>query len=660
MGNIFEELDRILKAVNEAETPAEKDAAMETAKKIVKSIPVSPEMETADQGKFKAWEKIAKYFYTLSMGGMPGAGISRKDDVDLPDNDIIDPKMKGKISGKVEDKEFEKNTVVWDDDEETEKLKKEIEVNALGEDDDFDDFDYRDNQFGDDIDMDDVDTDDMEGGGGGGGDDSDKSEDEKLRDAIDDAMDKLDGGKSKSKSKSKSSSGGEDGEEGEEGNESGSSGGESGKKGKSKGRGGQPGGDDEGEGDDEGGDENGRGPGGDPVDNPYGSDGPGGDHNPGGEPGGDPSSDHGGEPGSAGGRTPEVPLTEKEKRLKEIRDAIENGSIDDVEKSIERAKEGDKEAKEIAGETIGTVSDDQLAGDMEKAGVSKKDIEEMAQKKKDNKMAELDDDAMDTLKKDVIDGLEEKCKKKGGSALAKTIVKNALKSKVNDDEWRHMLKLFLKAKAVNKGDMSKSMSGTKYGHKNHLWRDAVLPTKTVGHGQVQRIYCFIDFSGSVNRDLVFVFLGRVIDLCYELNYTDVVIYGFGEKIVLPKEINGRELKRYGKEVILSQTWDFIETQTPGPCTENFEDVAYEILKIKRKERDAVYLIFGDGLWEDPSVGPMCLKSICGEKMLDRMCVLTYYDESSYWFSTYKGDISVLRNLVGMKNVICTKVSRIVE
>jgi hypothetical protein len=353
-------------------------------------------------------------------------------------------------------------------------------------------------------------------------------------------------------------------------------------------------------------------------------------------------------------------LTEKEKRLKEIRDAIKNGSIDDVEKSIERAKEGDKEAKEIAGETIDSVSDDQLTGDMEKAGVSKKDIEEMAKKKKDNKMAELDDDAMDSLKKDVIEGLEDKCKKKGGSALAKTIVKNALKSKVNDDEWRHMLKLFLKAKAVNKGDMSKSMSGTKYGHKNHLWRDAVLPTKTVGHGQIQRIYCFIDFSGSVNRDLVYVFLGRVIDLCYELNYTNVVIYGFGEQIVLPKEINGKDLKRYGKDVVLSQTWDFIETQTPGPCTENFEDVAYEILKIKRKERDAVYLIFGDGLWEDPSVGPMCLKSICGDKMLDRMCVLTYYDESGYWFSRYKGDISVLRNLVGLKNVICTKVSRIVE
>ena len=181
--NIFEELDKILKSVNESE---EVETAKEKAERIVKAIPVNPEMETEEQGKQKAWEKLAKYFYKLSSGGMPGDKLTRNDDIDLPD-DFLDPKMKGKMSGKMEDKEFEANKVVWDQDEEMEKLEKDIEVNMHGSDDDFDDFDYRDNSFGDDRDMDDVDTDDLENDGGGSGDDSDKSEDEKLRDTIDNA-----------------------------------------------------------------------------------------------------------------------------------------------------------------------------------------------------------------------------------------------------------------------------------------------------------------------------------------------------------------------------------------------------------------------------------------------------------------------------------------
>jgi hypothetical protein len=153
-------------------------------------------------------------------------------------------------------------------------------------------------------------------------------------------------------------------------------------------------------------------------------------------------------------------------------------------------------------------------------------------------------------------------------------------------------------------------------------------------------------------------LGRVIDLCEELNYTDIVIYGFGTHIVLPRKINGRMLRKDGKDVVLAQTWDFINSQNPGASTENFRDVAEEIMEIRKKQRDAVYLIFGDALWQDPIVGPMCLKTICGDRLLDRMCVLTYYDTDSYWFDIFKGCISMLKELVGLKNVFTTKVSRI--
>ncbi len=590
--NIFEELDKILKSVNESE---EVETAKEKAERIVKAIPVNPEMETEEQGKQKAWEKLAKYFYKLSSGSMPGDKLTRNDDIDLPD-DFLDPKMKGKMSGKMEDKEFEANKVIWDQDEEMEKLEKDIEVNMHGSDDDFDDFDYRDNSFGDDRDMDDVDTDDLENDGGGSGDDSDKSEDEKLRDTIDDALDKM------------SDSGDLDDGDQQSGQEGGQQGGQ------------------------EGGQEGGQ---------------------QGGQQGGSQEGSGGKNSGNG------APETRKDKRLKELKNAIDNNDTKAMDQSIDKLKEGGDGSGELAGERIGEVSDKDLRGDMSKAGISEKDIDEMSKASKDNKMGEMSEEEAKKLKKHVVDGLEKKCKEKGGSALAKTIVKNALKSKVNDDEWRSMLKLFLKSKSVNNGDMSKTRNGIKFGHKNHLWRDAVLPTKGPSRGTVQTIYCFVDFSGSVEQDLVYTFIGRVIDLCEELNYTDIVIYGFSSYISLPKKINGRMLKKDGKDVVLAQTWDFISAQIPKPkrYTENFRDVANEIMEIRRRQRDAVYLIFGDALWQDPIVGPVCLKSICGERLLDRMCVLTYYDKDNY-YDIFTGCISMLKELVGLKNVITTKVSRI--
>ena len=584
--NIFEQLDKILNSVNESEKV---DTAKEMAERIVKAIPVNPEMETEEQGRQKAWEKLAKYFYKLSMGGSPDDKLTRKDDIDLPD-DFLDPKMKGKMSGKMEDKEFEANKVVWDQDEEMEKLEKEIDVDMHSSDDDFDDFDYRDNSFGDDIDKDELDTDDLDNDGGGSGDDLDKSEDEKLRDTIDNALDKM------------SDSG--DLDDGDQ-------------------QSGQQGGQEVGQ--------------------------------EGGQEGGQQGENKEGSGGKNSGNG--APETRKDKRLKELKNAIDNNGTKAMDQSIDKLKEGGDGSGELAGERIGEVSDKDLRGDMSKAGVSEKDIEEMSKASKDNKMGEMSEEEAKKLKKHVVDGLEKKCEGKGGSALAKTIVKNALRSKVNDDEWRSMLKLFLKSKSVNSGDMSKTKNGIKFGHKNHLWRDAVLPTRGPSKGTVQTIYCFVDFSGSVEQDLVYTFLGRVIDLCEELNYTDIVVYGFGGNIVLPRKINGRMLKKDGKDVVLAQTWDYINSQKPGSWTENFRDVANEIMEIRRRQRDAVYLIFGDALWQDPHDGPMCLKSICGERLLDRMCVLTYYDKDNY-YDIFTGCISMLKELVGLKNVITTKVSRI--
>jgi hypothetical protein len=169
----------------------------------------------------------------------------------------------------------------------------------------------------------------------------------------------------------------------------------------------------------------------------------------------------------------------------------------------------------------------------------------------------------------------------------------------------------------------------------------------------------VDFSGSVEQDLVYTFLGKVIDLCVELKYTNVHVYGFGERLVEPRILNKKSLKD-GTDVALSQTWDYINSQNPGSSTENFKSVAEEINKIKRKERDAVFLIFGDALWNDHYVGPVHLKyDIMNTKYLKDICVLAYYtSENGFWYRSFAGTINILKELVGIEHIITTKAESI--
>lgn len=587
MISILEQLDAILN-INESEESVE-----EKAEKVVKSIPINPEMETKEQGLAKAWEKFAKYFYKLRSEGGDDP-VTSTDEMDIPD-DFIDPILKGKMSGKPQDKEFKKNKVLWDDND-LEKLKKEIELDLAGDSDGFDDFDYKDNEFGDSGDTSDLDTSDMDpSGGSGSGDDSDKSEEDRLKDAIDNAIDKLKqdketGGDSGSKS-SGSQSEGESG--GESGSESGSS---------SSGE----------------------------------------------------SSDSSSSSGSKSGK----PTSAKDKKLSELKDALENGDESGFDSAMDKLKDGDDGSGKLAGEHRDSVSDEEFRSDMEKAGISDEDIDEMTDTKNKNTSEDISKEEMEKLKKDVVDGLEKKCEKRGGSALSRTVVKNAMRAKIDNDEWKEMLKIFLKGKSVMKGDTTKAKNKTVYGHKNHLWRDAVLPTRTYGHGVIQKIYCFIDFSGSVNQDLVYTFLGKVIDLCQELSYTDVIVYGFGDKIVLPRKINGKMLRSKGKDVVLSQTWDYINSQNPGGGSENFEDVAHTINEIRRKDKDSVFLIFGDAIWScygNPHK-PIYLKEVCGAKVLDDICVLTYYMGNGE--GMFAGEIAYLREIVGLEHIITTKAESI--
>lgn len=138
-------------------------------------------------------------------------------------------------------------------------------------------------------------------------------------------------------------------------------------------------------------------------------------------------------------------------------------------------------------------------------------------------------------------------------------------------------------------------------------------------GENPNIYCFVDFSGSVNQDLVYNFLTRV----FKYNSNKVCVYGFGSQLSEPYVLDNESLKDE-IDVALYKTWHFISSQKVGTHTENFINVANEINNIKQEDKDAVIFIFGDGYWDDPKVGLHCLDTELDEEYyLDDICVLTY-------------------------------------
>lgn len=597
--NIFEQLNVLLSEAKESPKAEKSD------------IPIHPEMETEEQGKIAAYEKIRKLFQKLSMGSGGTVSINNRRP-EIPD-DIIDPMFKEPPKS-VKDKTFDKNKLVGWDEEPEDKIEKEVDLEKGGEEDDeFDDFDYRDNPFGDEDD-DENDTQDF--------DEDDRSEDEKLRDNIKDAIDSLDDDKDDFDSKS--------GGNGEDEDDSGANWNFPEDEGYPGPQGGQQGG------------------------------------KQGGEDGGYPGPQGGPQGGQQGGGTPNSgqgsvqSQTNKQKRLEDLKKSLDSKGMKDFRDKMDDIKKNttDNTIKDdsIAGQ-INTPTDETFKDEMEKSGFDKKRIDEMNRKKNEKSGEDYNESEIDEIKKKIIDGLEHSCEEKGGSALASTIVKTAVKKKLNNDEWTELLKLFLKAKSINKGKLSTNNKGIGWGHKNHLWRDAVLPKSTPSKGTIQNIYCFVDFSGSVNKDLVYTFLGKVIDLCSELKYTDVKVYGFATTLSLPRTLDSRSLSK-GNDVALSQTWDFINEQNLDGGTENFYEVTEEINKIKRKEKDAIILIFGDAFWESQTVGPKCLRyEIDNTMYLDDICALTYFSSMN---SRFVGCINLLKEIVGLKHVITTKASSIKE
>ena len=170
------------------------------------------------------------------------------------------------------------------------------------------------------------------------------------------------------------------------------------------------------------------------------------------------------------------------------------------------------------------------------------------------------------------------------------------------------------------------------------------------------LYCFIDLSGSVNREFVYTFLKEVIGCCIEYKYNTVSVYGFGEQLTEPYKLNIDSLSLTDIDdiaVLLNQSWDFLSSQKIGDSTENFVNIAKEMYKIKMDERNAAFMIFGDGHWEDANVGPKNFKrTVDGENI----CVLAYYNNDDD--SRFDECIATLTDAGKLKNVITTHVKEL--
>ena len=339
--------------------------------------------------------------------------------------------------------------------------------------------------------------------------------------------------------------------------------------------------------------------------------------------------------------------------------------VDKLGKDIEDALDDSRTGSgELAGETLDdTPSSDSLESDMKKAGFSDKDIEDMKKAKDTDLSSHIDEDK---IAKEAMAEMDKRAKERGEertSSLSRTIMRNVLKGKISNMEWKEMVGVFLKSKSKSTGGSLSKSKTTGWGDKKHLWRDAIMPKTTMSGGDLDEINCFIDFSGSVSQPLVFSFLQRVLQMCTKLSFGKVNVYGFAYELSEPFVIKKKDLVKGDDdktEEFLKKMWSFIASQELDGRIENFEEVAKEILKLKRKNHDTPILIFGDGLWgvsyPNPKP-PMCLKEICPRYLKD-ILALVYYKKDTYYEDIVKAEVGYLKDMVGLKHVVTTEIDEL--
>ena len=122
------------------------------------------------------------------------------------------------------------------------------------------------------------------------------------------------------------------------------------------------------------------------------------------------------------------------------------------------------------------------------------------------------------------------------------------------------------------------------------------------------------------------------------------------------------LKKDGYETVLSETITFFDLpeNDVGGSIEDFSLVGYEINKIKKNDKDAVIFIFGDGVWTfygnwNP---PTKLNETCPRWIKDIIAFVFYNNKDEL---EYLGkEISLLKDVVGIQDVIVTKASEMKE
>ena len=621
--NIFEQLDVLLKSTNKLNESVKYE-----------DLPIEPTMATAEQAR----EYIRKYFIGVlenedeDGGGGGGKGFAP---VEPPPPPFSREKSDKSDAGGDEDRNWTDKDLEWDDDDFLKSLEMEAEDLKLGEDgeegDEYDDFtDKTSKKPGG------GDGDDEGAGEGEGGDDED--------DEDDDFTDKT------SKKPGGSGEGG-DGDEDDDDETSLGSGRGSDKK--------------EDADDDDASGEGGESAIGEKKD----------------------GSGHDGESGDSSKNLKDKidelvdELSDKyesdKERLKEIKDMADNEdtSEEDIDEKMDidkaKSKERKRKLESLVGTLEKTLTKEEMDREIEAADkLSKEEIEKMKKDISDiMKDAEVpSDEEYDRLRKEAMEELNKKCK--GHSKLATSILYHSLKTpKLDKGDWDKIIEKVMRKRSKNSSDKVSNSKVKKIivGDKKHLWRDVRLGYKTIKRGDdKQSIYCFIDYSETVRyeKGLIVTFLGKILEMTQKLKYTDLHLYTFADRLSVPRIINEEMISKEGYETVLADTIKFFELPENyvGGAIEDFSLVGYEINRIKKNDRNAIIFIFGDGIWTfygnwNP---PTKLNEICPNWIKDIIAFVFYKNENSFKMNKVGKEISQLKDVVGIQDVIVTKASEMKE
>lgn len=682
--NIFEQLDVLLKSTNKLNESVKYE-----------DLPIEPTMATAEQAR----EYIRNYFIEVlenddeDGGHGGGEGFAP---IEPPPPPFSREKSDKADEGGDADKTWTDKDLEWDDDDFLKDLEMEADDLKLGEDgeegDEYDDFIDKKSKTpvgssgesdGKGGDGDEEDDETSLGSGRG----SDEKEDTDDGDDVSDESEEGDGSSKKDDDK-KDDETSTDGDSGDGDSSDGkkSKGGKASKGGKtSKGDGDEMGGEDMDMGGTDGEDSIGEKKDGESSKDGEGSgkgDGENGDN--------DTFTDGSGHEGESGDSSKDLKdkidellseLTDKyesdKERLKEIKEMVddENISEEDIDEKMDidktKSKEMERKLKSLAGTLEKTPTKEEIDREIEAADkLSKEEIEEMKKDFSDiMKDAEVpSDEEYDRLRKEAMEELNKKCK--GHSKLASSILYHSLKTpELDKSDWDKIVEKVLKKRSKNSSDKVSTSKVKKIvvGDKKHLWRDVRLGYKTIKRGDdKQSIYCFIDYSATVRyeKGLIVTFLGKILEMTQKLKYTDLHLYTFADSLSVPRIINDEMISKEGYETVLADTIKFFELPENyvGGAIEDFSLVGYEINRIKKNDRNAIIFIFGDGIWTfygnwNP---PTRLNEICPNWIKDIIAFVFYKNENSFKRNELGKEISLLKDVVGIQDVIVTKASDMKE